>query len=154
VRFLYLVLIACLCGINVNAQDVNESTGKKEGIKNTYPRADKMFPFSLDEADQEAGLSINLADPAVVSRLSPAFKKNNISFDADMLQEVLMQILQKKAAYLANTTSFIADDKVLFVKAGNPVYQEKLLAELCPILKSAAQLEGYLKNFARQDADQ
>ncbi|XZF14375.1 hypothetical protein ACTHGU_21545 [Chitinophagaceae bacterium MMS25-I14] len=116
-------------------------------------KPEKKFPFVIDDSDKEYDLSIDLHDQLVKSKYEVTFKKYNLPYNAETMQEIFIQLLQKYLPYMANTVTFLDNEPMLYIQSGNKTYQQSILDTLRPILYDNAQLSDFLKNLDRTNID-
>ena len=151
-RVLAPIFILLLSYTHSSAQtNADTATAIKKVVAAYKP--EKKFPFVIDDSDKEYDLSIDLHDQLVKSKYETVLKKYKLPYNAETLQEILTQMLQKYLPYMANTVTFLDSEPVLYIQSGNKAYQQNILDTLRPVLYDNAQLDDFLKNMDRGNID-
>lgn len=144
-----LSLFILLFSVAAYAQNAPDTIAVKTPVHKT----EKLFPFIIDDADPEYDLSVNLADQSVNGKFMPLFKKNNIPYTADILEEVVIQMLEKGDPLLAQNITYLTDEKILYINTGNKLYQQAVLNILRPVMYDNGRFDDFLKNMDRTNVE-
>jgi hypothetical protein len=144
-----LSLFILLFSVAAYAQNAPDTIAVKTSVHKT----EKLFPFIIDDADPEYDLSVNLADQSVNGKFMPLFKKNNIAYTADILEEVIIQMLEKGDPLLAQNITYLTDEKILYINTGNKLYQQAVLNILRPVMYDNGRFDDFLKNMDRTNVE-
>jgi hypothetical protein len=146
--FFYLLLLLLAPAVSF-AQNAPDTATAKTPVRKT----EKLFPFIIDDGDPEYDLSVNLADQGVNGKFTPLFKKNNVPYTSDALEEVVIQLLEKADPMLAQNITYLTDEKILYINTGNKLYQQAVLNILRPVMYDNQKFDDFLKNMDRTNIE-
>lgn len=159
-RILLLSFLLCLSTGNLFAQTTDNDDPDTEEVKKTREKKEKEprekkpvkhFPFVVDENNTEYDISFDVTDPAIISKYSPAFKKHNLPFDAETVEDVIRQIVAAKNPTMAQVITTGVEDKKVMIGSGNKSYQQQVISTLKGVLNNAAELEGFVQKAKGSD---
>jgi len=148
VKILFCILLL-LTPVLSFAQKPADTAAAKAPVHKT----EKQFPFIIDDGDPEYDLSINMADQSVNGKFTPVFKKNNVPYTPDALEEVIIQMLEKSDPMLAQNITYLTDEKILYLNTGNKLYQQAVLNILRPVMYDNVRFDDFMKSMDRTNID-
>jgi hypothetical protein len=143
----------CLLLLLAPVVSFSQNTGDTATVKPQVRKIEKQFPFIIDDGDPEYDLSVNLADQVVNGKFTPLFKKHNVPYTADALEEVIIQLLEKGDPLLAQNITYLTDEKILYINTGNKLYQQAVLNILRPVMYDNVKFDDFLKNMDRTNIE-